>query len=233
MKNLQEMTLLYAEDELITQAIYKQHFSSYFKTIYTAENGQQAFALYRKNKPDVVILDINMPLMDGLQVCKKIRQTDQQTKIILLTSRTDKQTLMDAVELGLTSYLDKPVTKERIIEALNKLFDLNKSHEILSWMEGSEKYIWHLSKRELYCEQQVVHLTKNEKSLLEILITTKNKNLNYQNICDAITSLDNNKIFSDAAIKTLLCGLRNKLPDNTIKNEYGLGYFFDRKIIEH
>jgi DNA-binding response OmpR family regulator len=171
-----------------------------------------------------------MPLVNGLQVCKKIREKDRHTKIILLTSRVDKQTLMDAVELGLTSYLDKPATKERIIEALNKLLDYNQSVDALLWREGTQEYLWYCSKRELFFEQEAIHLTKNEKALLELLITTKHKNLNYQQISDALYSPDSDKVLSDAAIKTLMCGLRSKLPANTIKNEYGLGYFFDRDI---
>lgn len=233
MKKLQDMVLLYAEDELITQMLYKQQFANHFKTIYTANDGQQALGLYYKIKPDVVILDINMPLIDGLQVCKKIRENDHYTKIILLTSRVDKQTLLDAVELGLTSYLDKPATKERIIEALNKLLDYHKSGDTLVWREGSQEYRWYCSKRELFVEQEGIHLTKNEKALLELLITTKHKNLNYQQISDALYSPETDKVLSDAAIKTLMCGLRSKLPENTIKNEYGLGYFFDREVIKN
>ncbi len=110
---------------------------------------------------------------------------------------------------------------------LYHLFKTLKTNRKVTYWYGGR------SKRELFFEQEAIHLTKNEKALLELLITTKYKNLNYQQISDALCSPDSDKVLSDAAVKTLMCVLRSKLPANTIKNEYGLGYFFDRDIIKN
>ncbi|MFK5892682.1 MAG: response regulator transcription factor [Pseudomonadota bacterium] len=229
MKFLEQMTLLYAEDEIITQTLYTKYFKSYFKTVYTAENGQQAIEIYKNKKPDVVILDINMPLLSGLEVSKKIRKKDQHTKIILLTSRIDKEAFLEAVELGLTTYLEKPVTKERLIYSLNKLFDDDyKTESSILWHHNEQVFSWYFLNRELLCNRQIVHLTKKEKFLLELLVNSRHEKVTYQKIYEALWYDDNHKEFSEASIKTLINGLRSKLPPKAIKNVYGLGYFLKR-----
>ena len=125
MNKLKQMSLLYAEDKLITQALYKRHFENHFKSVYTARNGHQALEIYNIIKPNVVILDINMPLINGLEVSRRIRKNDQQTRIILLTSRVDKEAFLEAVELDLTTYIEKPVTKEHLIHSLEALAKLD------------------------------------------------------------------------------------------------------------
>jgi len=226
MSILQQKTLLYAEDELITQAYYAVYFKNYFKTVYTADNGQQALDVYYDKKPDVLILDINMPLINGLDVCKRVRKEDTQTKIILLTSRIDKEAFLEAVELGLTTYLEKPVTKEHLIFSLNKLF--NEKHKMKTatlWHEKEQLYYWNFLKRELFCADQLIRLSKNEKALLEMFIKTRHEKLNYQQIYEVVlTSENKHKDYSEGAIKALISGLRSKLPKNSIKNSYGLGY---------
>jgi two-component system, OmpR family, response regulator VanR len=227
MKKLQKMTLLYAEDELITQTLYNNFFKSYFKAVYTANNGQQAYEMYQCKKPDVAILDINMPLMNGLDLSKKIREKDQKTKIILMTSRIDKEAFLKAVELGLTTYIEKPVTKDILIQSLKKLFDNNSEDEVL-WHHEHQIFRWNYFRRELLCNDTNVHLTKNEKSLLETLIKSKHHNVTYQAIFNAVWSDNFDKDYNEASIKTLLTGLRKKLPPKAIKNVYGLGFFLNR-----
>jgi len=73
MDNLVNKSLLYAEDDPITKQLYEAFFNQFFGTVYGAENGKQALELYHSKKPDVVILDINMPYLNGLELCKKIQ----------------------------------------------------------------------------------------------------------------------------------------------------------------
>ena len=79
MKNL---TLLCVEDDVEIQEDIKYLFDSYFNTIYTALDGQEALNIYNKYNPNIILLDINIPKIDGLEVAKKIRETDKNTPII-------------------------------------------------------------------------------------------------------------------------------------------------------
>jgi len=225
---LAEMTLLYAEDEELTQGLYQQYFSHYFKAIYLAKDGQQALELYETKKPDVVILDINMPKVNGLSVCKKIRQYDKNTKIILLTARSDKEALVEAIELGLTCYLEKPITRSQLKDALKKLIDSEyQENTIELWIDNSQKYTWHPLKHVLSCNGESIHLTKKEILLLSLLVKSNGRTVTYEKIYQSLW-LDEDMGFSVAAIKTLLKGLRTKLPPDAIKNSYGVGYFLEQ-----
>jgi two-component system response regulator VanR len=121
MDGLDKMTLLYAEDEHETLKVHKEYFENYFKIVYTASDGKQALKLYRDKKPDVVVLDINMPIISGLEASREIRKYDKETQLVLLTARIDKAALMESMELGLTAYLEKPITRKPMQEALAKI----------------------------------------------------------------------------------------------------------------
>lgn len=226
----QNRSVLYAEDEVVARTLYEDHLKHYFSTLYIAENGQQAIEIYREKKPDIVILDINMPLLSGLDVCKIIRKNDKQTKIILLTARNDKEALFQAIELGLTTYLEKPLKREQLELALLKLsaeFDDKKKTQL--WTLDEQNYSWCEIKRELICQSDIIILTKKEKLLLELLIFSHHDKVNYQQIYDAVWFEENNaKNYSEVSIKTLIKKLRTKLPADVIKNVYGLGYYLEK-----
>jgi len=228
MSLLTQKTLLYAEDDLLTLNLYESYFKNHFKQVYTAMNGKRALEFYQDKAPDVVILDINMPILNGLDVCRAIRKEDKLTQLILLTARADKQALMEAIELGLTTYLEKPVTQIQLKEALKKITDEKPTPpQVKLWHDNKHIYIWDTYKQELYFDTEIIRLTKKEKSVLEVFISSKYDKLSYQQIYDRVW-MNENKDFSEAAIKTIIKGLRSKLPPNSIVNAYGLGYFLNK-----
>lgn len=228
MNLLKQKTLLYAEDEIIIQKQYSQYFRNYFKTVLTALDGDEAYKIYYNKKPDVLILDINMPKLNGLEVAKKIREYDVDTKIILLTGRSDKETLKEAIELGLTTYLEKPITRESLKNTLVKLAQsLEKDTLKALWYINGDYYIWDSDKMELKYKDKQILLTKQENLLFQLFIVSNERNITYQDIYEAVWYDDFSKEFKESTIKTLISGLRIKLPPKAIKNAYGMGYFFN------
>ncbi len=217
------MTLLYVEDELEVANLYIRYFKSKFKIVYTAHDGKKALELYEELKPDVVILDIDIPIMSGLNVAKKIRQRDTDTQLILLTAASDKETLFQAIELGLTTYLEKPVSRESLKIALNKLY---LKTQLKLWIFEDKEYVWDIQTHELTCNDITIKLTKNEIKLFKLFLNKKNSAITYQDIYEYVWFENDNKNYSESAIKMLIAGLRTKLPLNIIKNIYGIGYFF-------
>jgi len=227
---LKDKTLLYAEDELQTQRQYRYFFEDFFKVVLTADDGQQALDLYADKQPDVLILDISMPKLSGLEVCKEIRKNDKDTQIILLTSFSDKQFLLSAIEMGLTCYLEKPVGRNELKDALLKLEKRNpRLKDIPLWNVSQKYYKWDCYKKVLYCNDQVIYLTKKETDLFQLFIAYAGKTLSYREMYDGIDDNRTNKKFSESAIKTLLKELRSKLPLDVIKNVYGQGYFLEKR----
>ena len=117
---LKPYTILYAEDDMALQKSTAEYLRRYFKEVHLASDGTEALNLYDTCQADVVILDIDMPYLDGLSVANQIRKRDQNIPIVMMTAFTDTQMLLEATELNLTTYLVKPVKASQFQEALQK-----------------------------------------------------------------------------------------------------------------
>jgi YesN/AraC family two-component response regulator len=83
---MNNLTILYAEDEIETRKNYGNYLKRNFKEVYIAQNGEEALDYYEKFEPNIMLLDINMPFINGLALTKKIRENDKKTRIIILTA---------------------------------------------------------------------------------------------------------------------------------------------------
>ena len=86
-----------------------------------ASNGQEAFALLHLYKPDVLLIDINMPIMSGIEVLKKIKSENLPVKVLLLTVESDKKTIMDAIEIGADGYILKGSSTQELVEGIRRV----------------------------------------------------------------------------------------------------------------
>lgn len=90
-----------------------------------ASNGEEAIVTYQSSKPDLVLLDISMPLMNGLETLKKLRQIDPDSVIIMLTSMVNRQSIDEALSLGASNYIRKDTPKEEIAQAIVETIEAN------------------------------------------------------------------------------------------------------------
>jgi two-component system chemotaxis response regulator CheY len=113
---------LIADDEaFIRQVLEKMLVRLGVDVVASAENGRQAIALYAEHRPDIVILDIAMPEMDGLETLKEILATDPSARVLMCTSFSSKQYVVEAVKIGAKGYLNKPFDLEKIREKISKI----------------------------------------------------------------------------------------------------------------
>lgn len=127
-------SILYVEDEKFIREELSDFFRMFCTNIYTATNGKEGLALYNEYQPDIIISDIKMPIMDGLEMIGKIKQVDHKTPILLTTAFNDLKFLHTAIELQVDGYILKPVDLERIEEKLTKLIyliNLEKDQKLL------------------------------------------------------------------------------------------------------
>ena len=87
-------------------------------------DGQQAVALYQQEKPDLVIMDITMPNMDGIQALGEIMKVDPKAKVIMCSAMGQESMVMDAIRLGAMDFIVKPFKQERIVQTVNKVLPL-------------------------------------------------------------------------------------------------------------
>ena len=115
---LKGMRVLYVEDDAATREELAMMIEPWVDTLDVAGNGQAGLALYASGQHDIVVTDIQMPVMNGLTMCAEIRQLNAQQPTVLLSAYNDVEYLFRAIELGITQYITKPVNVEHLLERL-------------------------------------------------------------------------------------------------------------------
>ena len=216
--------VLIAEDEPVSLEMI----SSILKVEYnvlTANNGKKAFELYKKFNPHIIISDLRMPIMDGLELIKKVREVDQNSKIIITTFKNDIETLLEATELKLFKYLIKPIDLAQLKNIVKEsIEELNKFNTItLDTIKISDELTWKRDEFELYTNDKILKLTPKEKKLLNYFLIKPNQVFTYNEIIYEVWEKDND-MGDRKTLKTLITGLRKKLNKVQINNVYGFGY---------
>ncbi|WP_164966548.1 response regulator transcription factor [Arcobacter sp. AHV-9/2010] len=220
--SLKNFTLLYAEDD---EAILKdmlEYFKSYFKEVFVAKNGKEALELYKKHKPDVLILDIYMPYLSGMELTKYIRENDHKTKIVLITAFSKDSLMLEAINIDVNYYIIKPATLKKIKDMLDKIsIDLLRSSEQI--IRFDENIYFNQSNQKLYNKDIEIKLSKKESNLLELFCKNINQSITIEDIM--VCCWENFDIeISVESVKSLVSNLRKKLPKDSIINIYGVGY---------
>jgi PAS domain S-box-containing protein len=124
--DLKKLKILVADDEMVQIEFLKRILSVSFSNIDFVENGKSGFELFNIKHHDIVISDIGMPIINGIQMTKKIKAINNKTKIILMTANLDRQFMIDAIDIGVNQFLSKPLSKEQIFQSLNRVISLIK-----------------------------------------------------------------------------------------------------------
>jgi len=115
------LNVLYVEDEEISQALYASIFEDIFSTIDIANDGIEAMEFYRSNHYDLVISDVCMPRMDGLELSKTILDKNPKQQIIIMSAYNEKEQLDEIAKIGISELLLKPVQNDDLMKALEKV----------------------------------------------------------------------------------------------------------------
>jgi len=114
------ITILYVEDEHDLRERIRIVLEMQFERVYTCAHGKEALELFSREHPDIIVSDIMMPVMDGLEMTKSIRDISPDTPIILTTAFTDTAYLLKAIELGVSAYVRKPVDCRQLLVTITK-----------------------------------------------------------------------------------------------------------------
>ncbi|MDQ1267900.1 MAG: hypothetical protein QG560_543, partial [Campylobacterota bacterium] len=111
--------VLYVEDNLGLSENVKTLLLRVFKNVHVAHDGEEGYEEFLKNRPKIVITDVNMPGMNGFEMAKKIKETESDCKIIILSAFDEKNHLYTAIDLGVFAYLHKPAKAPELISTLH------------------------------------------------------------------------------------------------------------------
>ena len=225
---MDSLKLLYIEDDRDIQEIYLNFLKDFVDTIYCANDGEEGYNIYLEKKPDIILLDINMPKIDGLTLAKKIRQIDKDVKIIITTSYAEQDKLLQAIELYLIRYIIKPIEPKILKDAIEKAkLEIEEQKGSRQIFLLDKDTIWDAKAKILTRDGKEIKLTKNERRLLELLSSNKNKVFSFFEIFDYISYNDFDKEYDANQIRALVKLVRKKIPKNSIVNVYGEGYRFN------
>ncbi len=221
LKILKNLNILYVEDEETIIDKYSYFLEESCAEVFIARDGEEAYQLYQDNKIHLIIMDLLIPKMSGIVLAKKIRKEDDVIPIIALTAHSDREILLDIVELNFSSYLIKPVLRTELMAALEKVSKkLDGGRSILLPCNCA----WDIKSKTLFHEDTSIFLTKRELKLFELLVEKAGTPCSDDEIFFYVWGDEFDKIITNSSIRTLVKNLRKKIPTELIKNQYGVGY---------
>ncbi|MGB5794041.1 response regulator transcription factor [Poseidonibacter sp.] len=221
LKILKSLNILYVEDEKNIRNNIEQILKLLCKDVYSASNGKEALSTFKKNNIDIILSDINMPEMSGLELSSEIRENHKYIPIILLTAHTDINFLLKATKLKLIDYLVKPLNLKDLKNALlNAALEYKEQFEKIIYFKNNIEY--HINKKLLFENSIRKDITNKELLLLEFLYENKSRVVTKDEIKNEIW--DDYFESTDSAFKSLLNKLRKKIGKESVKNISGVGY---------
>ncbi len=220
MYSTSHLSLLYIDDDSNIRKNAIEYFSRRFKSVFEATNGLDGYRMYEKYKPDIIISDIKMPYMNGLELSKKIRSVDKKTPIIILSAFTDTALLLQAIEYQLVKYLIKPLNEISINEALSLACE-TLNHQQKNIYNFNHTTLYDSFNKTLLVNNAIVKLTHYELQLLDTLIKHSPRIVTYNEIENCIWTDEGMSIDS---LRTIVRSLRKKMTVDAIENISGLGY---------
>ncbi|KPI53973.1 transcriptional regulator [Clostridioides difficile] len=223
------MKVLIVEDNKILLESVVEELSKHFETE-KCEDGEEALYLVNQNIYDLVILDLMLPNINGIDILKKMRVNNIDTPVLILTAKEALDDKVEAFTIGANDYLTKPFYMEELVARVYAILRTNGKIKERNGLEFKSLYLDTLEKR-VYIEKEEIKLQNKQFNLLEYFVLNKGSILLKEQIYDRIWGID-----SDATIEIVevyVSNLRKKLSkygyDKYIKTKRKVGYIFDDK----
>lgn len=217
---LRSLTILYAEDDQVIRDSIARILKMFFKEVFIASDGYEALEIYKTKSVNVIMLDYVMPLFDGYQTAKAIREIDKKIPIIIASAYTDKEKLLNAIGLNLIKYLEKPIMHEDLINIFNNIVDvLHENNLLFKSLNENLKYSY-IKKSILKNEEEEIILSKNEILFLELMIKKSNQLVTKELIEDNVFK----EAVDENTLRNMIYRLRKKIDYKLIITVKDLGY---------
>jgi len=224
-KILNNLTVLIVENENDGKKIVQEVMRDKFEKVITAQNGDEGLKKFKKYNPNMVITDVFMPIMNGLDMAKYIKEISKDTPIIVFSANSEKETLLKAIDVGVDKYVLRPIDLDDFLVILENV--AKNKIETANIIQVASGYSFNKIKRVLIRDGVEISLTKKELAFISLLI----KRLGTLVLHDEIKSVVwVGESVTEAAIRTFVKRVRDKVGSSFIKNVPGLGYKIDRRL---
>ena len=220
MNKQKNIKILVVEDDEIALENEVEYLQEYFENIYEAKDAIEALKIYEQIQPSIIITDIQMPKLNGLEFVQRIREKNDEVQIIILTAFCHKDYLLKAIELKLVKYLIKPINEKEFYNALLTCVN-NLKNQKSNIINLGNNLIFDMYNLSLVHNNELIKLRTKEVDFLYLLLKNKDRFVTYIEIenfvwCDDVMTKD--------ALKTLVKNLKKKIPSDLIINLNGTGY---------
>jgi two-component system alkaline phosphatase synthesis response regulator PhoP len=223
-------TILLIDDEENIRNIAVAYLEAALFTVYTAADGVQGLVLFRRHKPELVILDIMLPGMDGLEVLQHIRR-ESDVYVMMLTAKSDETDRVIGLTVGADDYMTKPFSPRELVARVKAILRRNRTgaspdNELLAFKNLTIDVQAHEVRR----DQQVIELTALEFELLKTLAFNAGRVLSREQLLQQVWGYD---FFGDPRVVDVHIGhIRQKLETNPVEPQWiitvrGVGYKFE------
>lgn len=223
-----EAKILIVDDEKNIVELIKFHLKKENYRVIEAYKGKDALDLYRKEKPDLIILDVMLPDMGGFEVCKTIRK-ESRVPIIMLTAKGEEIDKILGFELGADDYITKPFSPRELLARIKAVLKRTRTSNIDTNQIQVGPFKINVNKREIYKNDKLLELKPKEFDLLKLFITNPGRVFTRQYLLEQIWGYD--YLGDTRTVDVHIRRLRQKIEDNDknaryIKTVHGVGYKF-------
>ena len=221
-----DTTILLVDDELDILEIIGYNLTAQGYTVVTAQNGVEAIKKAKKHKPKLIILDVMMPEMDGIEACEKLRLIPElsETVITFLTARGEDYSQVAGFEAGADDYITKPIKPKVLTSKVKSLLRRFKSQEQAQQILKLGNLTINREEYKILVDTQEMVLPRKEFELLSLLASKPGKVFKREDILDSVWG--NDVVVGDRTIDVHIRKLREKIGEKKFKTIKGVGYKF-------
>ena len=217
--SLKNLVVMFVEDENDIREALSSAIEDEFAKLIIARDGEDGLKKFKRYKPDIVVTDISMPIMDDLEMTQEIKSISSQTPVVILSAFSEKERLIKAIDVGVDKYLIKPIDPDELMQTLTSL--AKERFAIGDIIEIGNGYQFDKGRHALIFGDEIISLTKKELLFISLLVKYLGTYVLHEDIKRSVWA---NKNVSNAAIRTFIKRIREKTNKNFIKNVPGLGY---------
>lgn len=232
------ISILYVEDDDDLLKEMSLLLRDIFYKVDLANDGEVAFLKYMssENSYDLIITDIVMPSMNGIELVKNIYNVNSKQKIVVLSAHSEQHHLLELINLGICKFILKPIDYDNFLETIFKLSleiyndkILNKNKPITS-TKLTDNLIWDINSKQLTYKNKSIKLTKKELLFIELLLKYPGKVFSKEEIINYVWSEIYEIEEQVVNLKNMISRLRKKIPQINIENNYAMGYSINCQI---
>ena len=223
---MESILIIDDEDDIVNILSYNLKKEGF--TVYAAKNGQDGIKIAIDKNPDLIVLDVMMPEMDGIEVCEELRANPktQSTRICFLTARSEDYSQIAGFDAGADDYVSKPVKPKVLISRIKAILRRANSNIVEEEKLSTQGIVIDRDRYIVLKDGQEIHFPRKEFELLSLLASAPEKVFDRNTILDKVWG--SSVVVGDRTIDVHIRKLREKLGNTYIRTVKGVGYTFNQ-----